>query len=92
MTLYPPPPQTFKLWQFDHFDLSSQNAPITYFILFLKKYKKRKRKRNMLGWFGHLSIFLFFFSKKIKYVIGAFWEKKKKVKVVELSQFESLGG
>jgi hypothetical protein len=32
-------PQTFKLWQFDHFDLFffSQNAPITFFFLFLKK-------------------------------------------------------
>jgi hypothetical protein len=39
--------------------------------------KKKKKKRNMLG------------CGKV-----AFWEKKKKkkVKVVELPQFESLGG
>ena len=52
----------------------------------------------MQGWPNHPSIFLSFsfsfildfFLNKIKYVIGAFWEKK--VKVVELSQFESLEG
>jgi hypothetical protein len=35
----------------------SQNAPITYFILFLKKSKKFKRKnqkkKKMLGWLNH---------------------------------------
>jgi hypothetical protein len=32
-------------------------------------------------------------EKEMKYVMGAFWEKKVKVvKVVELSQFESFGG
>ena len=36
-----------------------------------------------------LSFFLFLVFFKIKYVMGAFWEKKK-VKMVELSQFESL--
>jgi Zn/Cd-binding protein ZinT len=60
-----------------------QNAPITYFILFLnkskkaknqKKEKKKKKKKK----------------KESKICSGVFWEKK--VKVVELSQFESLGG
>jgi hypothetical protein len=50
-----------------------------------------------MAWFGHPNKFLFFFwffffKKKIKYVMGAFW-KKKKVKVVELPQLEFfLGG
>jgi hypothetical protein len=36
-------------------------------------------------------LFFFFKKNKIKYVLGAFWEKKK-AKGVELLQFESLGG
>ena len=52
----------------------------------------------MLGRPNHPSIFIYllffffgFFKNKIKYVIRAFWEEKK-VKVVELPQFETLGG
>jgi hypothetical protein len=46
-------------------------------VLFFDFFEKKKKKRNMLG------------CGKV-----AFWEKKKKkkVKVVELPQFESLGG
>jgi hypothetical protein len=40
---------------------------------------------GVVGWFGHpiiflLSLFLDFFLKKIKYVMGAFWKKEKKKK------------
>jgi hypothetical protein len=43
----------------------------------------------------HISFFFFFsldFFVQIKYVMEAFWKKKKRVKVVELPQFESLEG
>jgi hypothetical protein len=56
-----------------------------------KKPKKKREKRNMLRWPNHPIIFPFFFLTKIKYVMGIFWEKEE-VKVVELSQFESLEG
>jgi hypothetical protein len=53
-----------------------------------------------MGWFCYPSFFFFGIFFKIKYVIGHFGKKKKKkkkeeeeeVKVVELPQFESLGG
>jgi hypothetical protein len=62
----------------------SQNAPITYFIYFFIFLKKKK-------YAGVVSFFFFFWIfLKIKYVIRAFWGKN--VKVVELPQFESLGG
>jgi hypothetical protein len=41
--------------------------------------------------FWFFGFFFFFWKNKIKYKIEAFWEKKR-VKVVELPQFESLGG
>jgi hypothetical protein len=54
--------------------------------------KRRRRRRNMLGWlmgwFGH-PVWIFFKKNKIKYVMGVFWGKK--VEVVKLQQFESLG-
>jgi hypothetical protein len=44
-TLPAPPPQTFKLWQFDHFDnFFFQNAPIT------KKKKKKNPKKKKKSW------------------------------------------
>jgi uncharacterized Tic20 family protein len=46
-----------------------------------------------ITYFIFISFFFLDFLFKIKYMIGPFWKKKKKrVKVVELPQFESLGG
>jgi hypothetical protein len=59
--------------------------------LFLTKIQKKKKKRKEICWGGSANPSYFFFLKKIKNVMGAFW-KKKKVKVVELPQFESLSG
>jgi hypothetical protein len=91
VTLYPPPPQTFKLWQFDHFDLFFPKMPLSHILFFFNKNPKKK-KRKEICWGGsatqHIS---FFFSKKNKKCDGGILEKKK-VKVVELPQFESLSG
>jgi hypothetical protein len=87
------------LLQFDHFDFFSQNTP-SHTLFFKKKNPKKKKKtKNKYAPITYLCIvnllflvfwFLYFF-KKIKYVIGHFGGKKK-VKMVELQQFKSLGG
>jgi hypothetical protein len=63
------------------------NFPLFLFLFF-------KKEICCLGWPAtqHISFFSFlvFVFFKIKYMIRAFWEKN--VKVVELLQFESLGG
>ena len=76
--------KTFKLWQFDHFDIFFPKMPLSHFLFFYFF----EKKRNMQGWPNHPSIFLYFyffvfvfvfldfFKNKIKYVIGALWEKK----------------
>jgi hypothetical protein len=59
----------------------SQNAHITYFILFLKKSKtknKKPKKKKEYAGVVRPSQHISFFAKKIKYVIGAFWEKRSK--------------
>jgi hypothetical protein len=61
---------------------SFPKCPYHIFYFILKKSKKKKRTKNqkkkmkeiLLGWFSHPNIYIFF--NKIKYVMGAFWEKK----------------
>ena len=61
-----------------------------------KDQKKKQRRFTIQICDGGIFLFGFFFFfwicffKKIKYVMGAFW--KKKIKMVELQQFESLRG
>jgi hypothetical protein len=66
--------------------------PPSYILFFLKK--KSKPKRNMLPSYIYIVnlpfFFWIFFLNKI-YDAGIL-EKKKRVKIVELQQFESLGG
>jgi hypothetical protein len=52
---------------------------------------KRAGRPPPMGWLGHPNIYFFLFLKnKIKCDGGILGIKKKKVKVVKLSQFESL--
>jgi hypothetical protein len=62
VTLYPPPPpQTFKLWQFGHFDLFFPKCPYHIFYFIFKKIQKNPKTKK---------------RKKVKYVVGHFGKKK----------------
>jgi hypothetical protein len=67
----------------------------THTHIYILKKTKQKEKEKEIFWGGSATpaYFFFFFLDffKIKYVMVTFWEKKR-VKVVELPQFESLGG
>ena len=77
-----PSPQTFKLWQFDYFDIFFPKMPLSHFLFF---YFFEKKKRNMLRWPNHPSIFLsfffffFFFWFFVFFCFRIFFKKQNKI-------------
>ena len=63
------PPQTFKLWQFDHFDLFFPKCPhhIFYFLFFFEKKKKE------ICWGGQTTLAYFVLSFFFWFFVFCFW-------------------